>query len=144
MKKIYISSDKDGVNLKDTVVEEVKKLGYEYEDLTDEGFDFVDSANIVCEKLLKDDDDTSVGVLIDRYGIGSYIAANKHKYIVAANVSDERTALMTKRHNGSRVLCMGSGIVGQDLAMTCLNNFLNYEYDGGRHQIRVDMLNKML
>lgn len=144
MKNIYISSDKEAVEFKDFLIKEIEELGFSYKDLTEEGFDFVDSSNAVCESLLKDDDPQSIGIVLDRYGAGSYIACNKHKHIVAANVSDERSALMTKRHNGARVLVMGSGIVGRDLARTCLHNFLNYEYDGGRHQVRIDMLDKMM
>ena len=149
--KVYISSDKDGLILKDILIEEVKNLGYDVEDLTEEGFDFVDSAKKVCNKLLEVDglltkgsDDASVGILIDKFGAGSYMAATKHKGIIAAEVSEERSSLMTKRHNGARVLCLGSGIVGEELAKSCVRNFLSHGYDGGRHQIRIDMLNKML
>lgn len=149
--KVYISADKDGVALKDALIDEIENLGFEYEDLTVEGGDFVDSAKNVCAKLLEVDgmltsgsDDASVGILIDKYGAGSYIAATKHKGMIGAEVSDERSALMTKRHNGSRVLCLGSGIVGEELAKSCLRSFLSHGYDGGRHQIRIDMLNKMM
>lgn len=144
MKNIYISSDKEATDFKDFLIGEIEKLGFSYKDLTEEDFDFVDSSNAVCQSLLNDDDPQSIGIVLDRYGAGSYMACNKHKNIVAANVSDERSALMTKRHNGARILVMGSGIVGKDLARTCLENFLSYEYDGGRHQIRIDMLNKMM
>lgn len=149
--KVYFSSDKDGIELKNALVEEVKFLGYEVEDLTEDEFDFVDSAKAVCKKLLEVDgmltsgsDDSSVGILIDKYGAGSYMAATKHKGMIAAEISDERSALMTKRHNGARVLCLGSGIVGEELAKSCVRDFLSHGYDGGRHQIRIDMLNKML
>jgi galactose-6-phosphate isomerase subunit lacA len=149
--KVYFSSDKDGIELKNALVEEVKFLGYEVEDLTEDEFDFVDSAKAVCKKLLEVDgmltsgsDDSSVGILIDKYGAGSYMAATKHKGMIAAEVSDERSSLMTKRHNGARVLCLGSGIVGEELAKSCVRDFLSHGYDGGRHQIRIDMLNKMM
>lgn len=149
--KVFLASDMDGKELKDALVEEVKRLGYDYEDLTEEGFDLVDSSKSVCEKLLEVDgmltsgsDDQSVGVVIDKYGAGSYMACSKHKGMIAAEVSEERSALMTKRHNGSRILVMGSAIVGEELAKSCLRSFLSHGYDGGRHQIRIDMLNKML
>lgn len=148
--KIYISSDKDGKRLKDVLIEELKRLEYEYEDLTQEEFDFVDSSSAVCKKLLEEnsalegESNGSVGVVIDKYGAGSYMACSKFKGMVAAEVSDERSALMTKRHNGARILVMGQDIVGEALAKSCLRNFLSHGYDGGRHQIRIDMLNKML
>ena len=149
--KVYFFFDIDGIELKNALVEEVKFLGYEVEDLTEDEFDFVDSAKAVCKKLLEVDgmltsgsDDSSVGILVDKYGAGSYMAATKHKGMIAAEISDERSALMTKRHNGARVLCLGSGIVGEELAKSCVRDFLSHGYDGGRHQIRIDMLNKML
>lgn len=149
--KVYISSDMDGLSLKDALIEELERLDYDYEDLTEKGFDFVDSSKAVCEKLLEVDgvlttgsDDASVGVVIDKYGAGSYMACSKHKGMVAAEVTEERSALMTKRHNGARILVMGSGIVGEELAKSCLRSFLSHGYDGGRHQIRIDMLNKMM
>ena len=149
--KVFLASDMDGKGLKDDLVEEVKRLGYDYEDLTEEGVDLVDSSKAVCKKLLEVDgmltsgsDDQSVGVVIDKYGAGSYMACSKHKGMIAAEVSEERSALMTKRHNGARILVMGSAIVGEELAKSCLRSFLSHGYDGGRHQIRIDMLNKML
>ena len=149
--KVFLASDMDGKGLKDALVAEVKRLGYDYEDLTQEGFDLVDSSEAVCKKLLEVDgmltsgsDDQSVGVVIDKYGAGSYMACSKHKGMIAAEVSEERSALMTKRHNGARILCLGSGIVGEELAKSCIRDFLSHGYDGGRHQIRIDMLNKML
>lgn len=142
--RVYIACDKKAQGFKDFIVEEVKKLGFEYEDLTEDQFDAVDASDAVCTRLLEDYDKDSVGIVLDRYGVASYVACNKHKNIVASSISDERSALMTKRHNGARILIMGSGIVGEELAKTCLKNFLSYKYDGGRHQIRVDMLNKML
>ncbi|MCI7239689.1 MAG: RpiB/LacA/LacB family sugar-phosphate isomerase, partial [Anaerococcus sp.] len=89
--KVYISSDMDGLSLKDALIEELERLEYDYEDLTEEGFDFVDSSRAVCEKLLEVDgvlttgsDDASVGVVIDKYGAGSYMACSKHKGMIAA------------------------------------------------------------
>lgn len=149
--KIYISADKNGLRLKDSLIEEIKNLGYNFEDLTKDDFDFVDSSSAVCQKLLKESsslegktENGSVGVVIDKFGAGSYMACSKFKGIVAAEVSDERSALMTKRHNGARILVMGQDVVGDALAKSCLRNFLSHGYDGGRHQIRIDMLNKML
>lgn len=149
--KVFLASDMDGKGPKDALVEEVKRLGYDYEDLTKEGYDLVDSSDAVCKKLLEVDgmltsgsDDQSVGVVIDKYGVGSYMACSKHKGMIAAEVSEERSALMTKRHNGARILVMGSAIVGEELAKSCLRSFLSHGYDGGRHQIRIDMLNKMM
>jgi len=58
-------------------------------------------------------------------------------------VSDERSAYMTRSHNNARMITMGAEIVGDTLAKNVAKEFVNGHYDGGRHQIRVDMLNKM-
>lgn len=115
---------------------------YEIIDLTIDGANsFVESTKLACEALLEDKE--GFGIVFDRYGVGSYIVANKHKGIIPANLSDERTAYMTKEHNNARMITLGSGIVGEDLAKKITLEFLKATYDGGRHQVRVDMLNAM-
>lgn len=71
------------------------------------------------------------------------MTATKVKGMVAAEVSDERSAYMTREHNNARMITIGSEIVGEGLAKNIVKEFLAADYDGGRHQIRVDMLNKM-
>ncbi|CRG03719.1 galactose-6-phosphate isomerase%2C LacA subunit [Streptococcus pneumoniae] len=71
------------------------------------------------------------------------MTATKIKGMIAAEVSDERSAYMTRGHNNSKMITMGSEIVGDTLAKNVVKGFVNGHYDGGRHQIRVDMLNKM-
>ena len=83
------------------------------------------------------------GFVIDAYGAGPFMVATKIKGMVAAEVSDERSAYMTRGHNNSRMITMGAEIVGDELAKNIAKGFVNGKYDGGRHQIRVDMLNKM-
>ena len=103
--------------------------------------DFVDSASAVAKDLLEHKD--SQGFAFDKYGVGSYMAAVKIKGMVVANISDERSAYMTREHNGSRMVTMGPGVVGTEVAKKIAREFLRAQYAGGRHQIRVDMLNKM-
>ena len=81
--------------------------------------------------------------MLFRSGVGSYMAAVKIKGMVVANISDERSAYMTREHNGSRMVTMGPGVVGTEVAKKIAREFLRAQYAGGRHQIRVDMLNKM-
>ncbi len=81
--------------------------------------------------------------MIDGFGVGSFMVAAKVKGMIAAEVSDERSAYMTREHNDARLITLGTNIVGQELALAIANVFLNAPYRGGRHQIRVDMLNEM-
>lgn len=84
-----------------------------------------------------------MGIVIDAYGVGSFMVATKIKGMVAAEVSDERSAYMTRGHNNSRIITLGSEISAPGIAKNIVKGFVEGEYDGGRHQVRVDMLNKM-
>ena len=88
-------------------------------------------------------EEQNLGIVIDAYGAGPFMVATKIKGMVAAEVSDERSAYMTRGHNNSRMITMGAELVGDELAKNIAKGFVNGKYDGGRHQIRVDMLNKM-
>ncbi|MFI3134762.1 galactose-6-phosphate isomerase subunit LacA, partial [Staphylococcus warneri] len=103
--------------------------------------DFVDSTLAIAKEVQKNDD--NLGIAIDAFGVGSFMTATKIKGMIAAEVSDERSAYMTRGHNNSKMITMGSEIVGDTLAKNVVKGFVNGHYDGGRHQIRVDMLNKM-
>ncbi|MBS4535756.1 galactose-6-phosphate isomerase subunit LacA [Clostridium sp. D2Q-14] len=140
--KVAIGSDLKGYELKEHIKEYLNSLGYEIQDMTlEKELDFFD---VTC-KIAKAIQEKKVdrGIVIDEYGVGSFIVANKHKGIICANVFDEHSAKMTRRHNNSTMITIGSGIVGVRLAEKIAEIFLASEYDGGRHQIRVDMLNKL-
>lgn len=140
--KVLIGSDKAGINLKIHLKEYLKNQGYEVIDKTEDEVDFVDASDRVCKGILAKEGDR--GILIDEYGAGSFMAANKHKGIICAEVSDEHSAYMTRSHNNTSIIAIGSGILGEKLAEVIISEYLKAEYAGGRHQIRVDMLNKML
>ena len=140
--KILIGADKAGTDLKEYLKIYLQGNGYEVIDKTTDEVDFVDSADRVCKGILAKEGDR--GILIDEYGVGSFMSANKHKGIICAEVSDEHSAQMTISHNNTSLISIGSGIVGKKLAEAIVNAYLNEEYAGGRHQIRIDMLNKML
>ena len=69
--------------------------------------------------------------------------ANKFKGIICAAVYDEHSAMMTIRHNSTPIITIGSGITGDILAVEIVKAFLEHNYDAGRHQVRIDMLNKL-
>ena len=128
--------------LKELVKETLIEDGHEVVDLSETpAADFVDSACAVAADLLENEG--SQGLCFDEYGVGSYLAATRVKGMVAANISDERSAYMTREHNNARMVCMGSGVVGPEVATKIAREFLAADYAAGRHQIRVDMLNKM-
>ena len=140
--RVVLGSDAAGMELKELVVAHLVELGHEVVDLSPEpAADFVDSATAVAHDLLEHDG--SQGFAFDGYGVGSYMAATRVKGMVAANISDERSAYMTREHNNARMVCMGPKVVGSELALRIVDEFLAADYAAGRHQIRVDMLNKM-
>ena len=138
--KIILGSDVDGNELKDYIKNYLLENGYDVIDKS-ENKDFVETTYAVAQTVLADDD--SLGIVFDAYGAGSFMVATKIKGMVAAEVSDERSAYMTRGHNNSRIITIGSKIVGTEVAKNIVKGFLTAGYDGGRHQIRVDMLNKM-
>ena len=82
-------------------------------------------------------------IVIDEYGTGSFNVCTKHKGIVCAQVADEHSAKMTRDHNNTSIITLGSKITNLEMAKKISDKFLLSEYSGGRHQVRVDMLNKM-
>ena len=138
---IIIGADAAGSKLKDVVKDFLVGENFEVVDVTKEGQDFVDVTLAVAAEVNKEEQ--NLGIVIDAYGAGPLMVATKIKGMVAAEVSDERSAYMTRGHNNSRMITMGAEIVGEGLAKNIAKGFVNGKYDGGRHQIRVDMLNKM-
>ena len=138
---IIIGADAAGNKLKDVVKDFLIGENFEVVDVTKEGQDFVDVTLAVAAEVNKEEE--NLGIVIDAYGAGPFMVATKIKGMVAAEVSDERSAYMTRGHNNSRMITMGAEIVGEGLAKNIAKGFVNGKYDGGRHQIRVDMLNKM-
>lgn len=140
--RVVIASDAEGMPLKNLIKDMLVSDGHEVVDYSEQpAADFVDSATTVAHDLLEHED--SLGFAFDNYGVGSYMAATRVKGMVAANISDERSAYMTREHNNSRMVCMGPAVVGTEVAKRIAREFLRADYAAGRHQVRVDMLNKM-
>ncbi|OWC18802.1 galactose-6-phosphate isomerase subunit LacA, partial [Escherichia coli] len=120
----------------------LKEGKYEVVDVSEnEVRDFVDTTLAVAKEVNASED--NLGIVIDAYGVGSFMVATKIKGMVAAEVSDERSAYMTRGHNNARIITLGSEISAPGIAKNIIKGFVEGEYDGGRHQVRVDMLNKM-
>lgn len=139
---VVLAADVFGAELKDVLVADLRSQGWDVVDLSPEPVeDGVDAAVLVARAVQASDE--SLGIVCDAYGVESYLAATKMKGVIAAALSDERTAHMTREHNDARVICLGAKIVGVELARNIALGFLNGAYSGGRHQARVDMLKMM-
>ena len=142
--KIAIGSDHGGFSVKEIAKPHLEKLGYE---VIDFGTNTPDSCHypIYAEKVARAvaAGEVDRGILICGTGIGMSIAANKIPGIRAAAVSDCFTAKATRQHNDSNILCLGERTVGPGLALMLMETFLTTEFEGGRHQTRVDMISAL-
>ena len=138
---VAIGSDHAGFALKESLVETLAQLGYETIDLgTDsaDSVDYPDFAHAVAAALGAGKADK--GVLICGSGIGISMAANRHPDVRAALVHDALGARMCRQHNDANVIVFGGRMIGIEVARDCLGVFLNTEFEGGRHQRRIDKI----
>lgn len=137
---IVIGCDHAGYELKSEVIGYLTEKGYDILDIGcgGESVDYPVIANKTCENIINGKCDK--GILICGTGIGMSIAANKIKGIRAAHCSEHYSAKYTRLHNDANVLCIGARIIGSGLALELVDVFLNTEFEGGRHQRRVDLI----
>ena len=144
MKKVYIGNDHAAVAMKNELVEYIKGLGYEVVNVgtdTEERVDYPVYAVKVAKAVVQDKG--SLGVLICGTGIGMSLAANKIHGIRAAAVSEVYSAKLTRMHNDSNIVCIGARVIGPETAKMIVETFLATEYEGGRHQKRIDMISEL-
>lgn len=137
---VAIGCDHGGFELKTALIKRLQENNVEFVDLgcNGETVDYPDIAVKVCEKVTSGECDK--GVLVCGTGIGMSMAANKVKGIRAAVCSDTFSARFTRLHNDCNVLCLGGRVLGSGLACDILDLFINTEFEGGRHQRRVDKI----
>ncbi len=139
--KFFVASDHAGFELKRYVVEHLKQMGHNVEDLGPKDshrVDYPDFAKILCENVLKED--KNFGILICGSGIGMSIAANRYKGIRAALCHEPYSAAMSRAHNDANVLCLGARIVGEGMVEWILKSFCEGVFEGGRHTCRLEKL----
>lgn len=140
-KKIVIASDHGGFGLKEEIKNFLLNLDYEVLDLgtnSRESCDYPNFAKEVSRKI--QEGSFKQGILVCGTGLGMQIAANKFKGIRAVCVSDTFSAKMSKEHNNSNVLCIGERVLGLGLAKEIVTTWLNSEFQGERHQKRLDLI----
>lgn len=136
---IALGADHGGVKLKDAVKKYLDSEKIEYQDLGTFDENSVDYAPIAAKVAhLVADGKAEKGILCCGTGIGMSMAANKVKGIRAAVCDNAYCAEITRHHNNANVLCMGGRVISEDQAVEFSKLFLNTEFDGGRHQRRVD------
>ncbi len=139
--KIVIANDHTGLDLKNEIKKHLEALGHTIDDIGTHTVDSCDYPVYGRDAALKvAGGDADKGILICGTGIGISLAANKIKGIRCAVVSDTFSAKATRAHNDANMLAVGARVVGVGLALEIVDAFLNTEFEGGRHQRRIDLI----
>ena len=140
---IAIAADHGGYDLKEELKNfTIDGLNIEWLDLgthSTESVDYPDYAHKMANSLKNNEAD--LGILICGTGIGISIAANRHPHIRAALCTDTTMARLTRQHNNANVLALGARIIGGELAKDIVKAFVTSEFEGGRHERRIEKMN---
>ena len=142
--KIALGADHGGYSVKEIAKKHLEEQGYEVVDCgtyDTASCHYPVYAEAVCKTVTAGEAD--FGILICGTGIGIGIAAGKVKGIRVCTCSDVYSAELSKRHNNSNILTMGARVVGTELAKMIARHWLTAEFEGGRHQRRVEMIERI-
>jgi len=140
MEKIGIACDHGGYELKN-VIKEYFSDRFTFIDLgtnTSNSVDYPEFGQALAKAIINGE--VERGIIICGTGIGISIAANRFEEIRAANCTDTTMARLTRQHNDANVLALGARLVGLEVAFDIVETFMNTEYEGGRHQRRIDKM----
>ena len=139
--KIGIGNDHAALEMKNQVMEYLEEKGYEvinYGTNTPESCNYPEFGEKVGRAVVSGEVDC--GILICGTGVGISLAANKVKGVRAVVCSEPYSAKLSKQHNNTTILAFGARVVGIELAKMIIDEWLGAEFEGGRHQTRVDMI----
>ena len=138
MKKIFISSDHAGFNLKEQIKKKFSKK-YDFHDLGTKSstisVNYPEYAHKLCKKVSKNS--KYIGILVCGSGMGMSMAANRHKKIRAAICYSVKNTKLSRLHNNANIITLGSRLTKKNTAFECINAFINTKFEGGRHNKRV-------
>ena len=138
MKKLFISSDHAGFNLKEEIKKNFRKK-YSFIDLgtysSKISVNYPDFAHKLCKKVSKNS--KNMGILVCGSGIGMSMAANRHKKIRAAVCYSAKNTKLSRLHNNANIITLGSRLTKKNIAFKCIDIFVNTKFEGGRHKKRV-------
>ncbi len=138
MKKIFISSDHAGYNLKEQIKKKFCKK-YKFKDLGADSskvsVNYPEYAHKLCKKVANNS--KNVGILVCGSGLGMSMAANRHKKIRAAVCYSPKNTKLSRLHNNANIITLGSRLTKKNTAFKCIEIFINTKFEGGRHTKRV-------
>ena len=138
---IALACDHGAYALKEKVKQHLDQLGYDYKDFGtyyEESCDYPDFAGPAAQAVASGE--CGCGIVMCTTGIGVSITANKVKGIRCALLSDLMSARLTRQHNNTNMMALGAGVVGEKLALEIIDTWLDTEFEGGRHQRRIDKM----
>ena len=141
--RIALSADHAGYELKDLLALWLRETGHEVLDLGTNGpasVDYPDFGARLARALASGEAER--GITICGSGIGIAIAANRNPGCRCAQVNEPLSASLARTHNDANAIALGARLIGVDMAKACVTAFLSTEFEGGRHQRRVDMLSR--
>lgn len=142
--KLAFGSDHAGFELKQELMAHARELGHEVTDLgtySKDSCDYPVYGHAVATAVKNGEAER--GVLVCGTGFGISLAANRIKGIRCVNASEELTVKMSRHHNNSNMISIGARVVGLDKAISLLDTFLTEEFDGVRHQRRIDLIDTL-
>ena len=141
--RIALSADHAGYDLKDVLAAWLRAAGHEVLDLGTNGPESVDYPDFGAQLgRAVASGDAERGIAICGSGIGIAIAANRNPGCRCAQVNEPLSASLARTHNDANAIALGARLIGVDMAKACVTAFLTTEFEGGRHQRRVDMLSR--
>lgn len=142
-RNIILGSDHAGYPLKLKCLQHLQSRNYTCEDLgthSRESCDYPHFAELVCYRVLETG---YSGILICGTGLGMSMSANRFPGIRAALCNNEYAARMARAHNNANILCLGARVIGKDLALAILEDFLGTGFEGGRHEERIKLMDNL-
>ena len=139
--RIALSADHAGYELKDSLADWLREAGHEVIDLgtnSSESVDYPRYGASLADAVT--DGRAERGITICGSGIGVAIAANRNPACRCAQVAEPLSAALARRHNDANAIALGARLIGVDMAKACVTAFLTTDFEGGRHQHRVDTL----
>ncbi len=139
--KIWIGNDHGGYELKRKIITFLEERGVEFEDVGSDSGEIVRYPHYAVRVAKAvSDGEAERGILICSTGIGMSIIANKFERVRAALCTSTYMGRLTRAHNDSNILCLGGKITGEFEALDILDAWLRTEYDGGRHDISLELI----
>jgi ribose 5-phosphate isomerase B len=139
--RIAVGSDHRGFSVRAKLVDLLRRLGHQVEDVgsfTGDAVDYPDVAAMVASKVSRHEVDR--GILVCGTGLGMCIAANKFIGVRAAPCHDDLTAEMSRRHNDANILCLSADLLGERIIDRIIETWLSTPFEGGRHARRVEKI----